>query len=258
MTSEHKKHLLELKKIYEGSLADHKRQEDTAKKRLDEVLNDLKIALNDVKKAKDEQDTLKAENVRLQADSKRIEGEKRAFYDLKAREEEGFKAHTEVLAKDAEDIEVKAKRENIKLTAREDQLRQLKIDAEYTLSKNEGVLANINQRLAQVEAITKNNEVAALDLKEKQFQHQEEVKKFNLEKSTHTAELSKIALDKEEIKKRELVISGKDTSISVREKNALAKEEAQKDKDIEQDFKQGELDKQERRINNLIEIHKLK
>jgi len=258
MTKQHKELLLELKKTYEGSIADYKRQEDDAKVRLQPILDELNNTVKELSMAKKELSIVSAETEKLRGEREQFIAEREQLKnDRRILDEERIR-----LAKDTDDTKKKMADDerviNIRLTARLDQVNQAKKDAEYSEVKNKDILGEIYNARQSVEARIQKYESDCLDLREKQYQFQEDMKKHLDEIKDTKAKISKVEQLRKEVSDRAIVLNKRSEALDSKEKEYAEKLLAQGDRDIALDLREAEIQKTERRVNNLIEIHNLK
>ncbi len=162
------------------------------------------------------------------------------------------------LTKDTEELD-KKKQGFLKIVSeKHKELDGKKQGIEYAESKNKAILGSVLLEKEGIQGLIKRNDEEKLDFAERQHQFDIKVGEHNEKMQKENAIISKMESWDKNLTKREEADKKRLEVLDKKEKDAVITEQTQKDKQIEQDLRDAELDKKERRINNLIEIDKAK
>ena len=258
MTKQHKLYMLELKRIYEESKKGYQKSEANYEKVLDIVCSKIKEAelkLSDI--TNDTGATQKAFN-KLTTEISDKERLLQKLKDVLRVENEGLTKRLKDIAekeKYLEDKDRKSIEENI---ARKNELESVKNRVNESVTCQEKILASVKAEQDKNEKLILNMVIkkAELDKKEKEVNHLID------ELHRQTKEFEKA---KDDLAKREDVINERETSLN-RKDEVLTRQgqdlniinQKQKDKDIELQFRESEFKNLSDKVNQLIEIHKVK
>ena len=216
----------------------------------DKVKESVQVA-KDMQDSKTEHDALKTENASLAG--------KNAVLDAQlGLKDEAYHERIADLKKDLKDLDDK-KRAFLKMMAdKHTELDAKKSSMEYAEGKNKGVLRAIVAEKEGIQTLIKRFDEEKLDFSEKQHQ-------FAIEKKTHSDKMQKDNSTISRLESWEKGLANKNKAgqdkveaLDKREKAITATEQAQKDKGVEQDLREVEQGKTQRRIENLIQMNKLK
>jgi len=157
------------------------------------------------------------------------------------------------IAKHAEDV----RQANVNITARERDLEKQVSGLEFSRQQNEKILEDIRDRERALGAREKAFTREYLIFKEQQHQFAED-KKLHIDENKRLASIvSKIDTRETELAKREKKCIDKEIMFGTRETALNAKDTELKDFQLELIAREAELAKLQRRVDNLIEVHKL-
>ena len=167
-----------------------------------------------------------------------------------------YNAKIDLLKKDTEDLDNKKRAFLKMLSEKHAELDAKKSGIEYAEGKNKGVLRATVAEREGIQTLIKKHDEEKLDFAEKQHQ-------FALEKKTHSDKMQKDNSVISRLNTWEKGLVNKDKTgqsrteaLDRREKGLSAQKQIQDDREIEQNLKTVELEKKERRINNLIALNK--
>lgn len=169
----------------------------------------------------------------------------------------GLQTKAEAFEKEKEDFRKEKEAEIKRLSEEANSLaiRELSIDGKA--DKNKRDANRIENDTEELKSQQKKFDEERLAFKEQQHKFGEEKKKHDEENAKYKAEISKIKSKEKEQGAKDKIQTEWKGVLNNKQTNLAAITEQQKNKDIEQAATQVRLDEQERRINNLIEIHKL-
>lgn len=257
MTAQHKKYLKELKTAYENSYKSLKDGEDKQLKLVTDLSKKIKDKYIELKDINSEVEHGKVElellGVEKEALDKKI-FDKHTAFNIK---EIYLRNLQEQNIKDKDNFDKYIKSCNEKISEREKELDKINESAYSTLKKNREVLDKMRE---EREALKQREDTLIkerLDLQDRQRAFKDLRDKHEAGNSKFKAEITKIRLDKENLEKREQQLVKKQETQSKRDKEYAETNQRQKDKEIELDLKELTLNKREKRVDDLIEIHKL-
>jgi chromosome segregation ATPase len=258
MTEQHKKLMLDLKKIYDSSLADFKRQENEAQENLNKVLVKYHESLDLLKSVNSQIEKANESKRILDKELDAIKEEKENFETHRFQTEEGFKDKENQLAKRIQEINNNALTATNANIEREKELLKIKSDTQIILDRNEIVLSDIKKEREEIEEHLQHLKKEENDISTAREKLREDIKKSNELLNTIFSETEKNKSDKEKISISLVEIEKKNSFIQNKEKEQNELGEPQKDKDLEQDLREEELNSRQRKIETLIKIHNLK
>lgn len=258
MIEQHKKFLAELKKIYDDSLKNFKREEGEAAKKVIDINKEYLMILSNLKSAKSDLSEARKEKADIDAQITVLRREKADFDALKAKEQEGFKEHIQQIVLDTQKLDEKSKVETIRIQNREKELLGIKTDGEVILKRNEIILSAIKKADEDLTIKIQRFEDAKKEVSDTQDKLSESIKISNKVLNKIEEEQEKCQSDKEKNVIDRTELNKKDGLLKIREQQLGDRENKLDDRELEQDIRDNEFLKKEKRVNNLIEAHKLK
>lgn len=228
------------------------------KARVDEVSKDLQDKIKEVVRITAQTDGAKVEIDILNTDKAALTSKNAVLDAQLGLKWKDYQTKSGILQKDIEGLD-KKKREFLKIVAEKHaELDGKKSGIEYAEGKNKGVLVAITAQKGGIQALIKRNDEEKLDFAERQHQFDIKVGEHNEKMQKENSIISKMDAWDKNLTKREEADKKRLEVLDKKGKDAVVLAEIQKDKGIEQDLRDSELDKKERRINNLIAMNKIK
>lgn len=255
MDKQHAEHLKRLGEIYHSSLKEHQKEEKEIQDKIDSKVKELEDANKKLKVAKEDEEKSRQENVRLVADNVRLVKVKMDFEAYKKLTEDGFKKDREKIAYDREELDKEEKDTYVRLSVKEDQIKQLSIDANAILTKNVSVVANIKSEQENLNKIRLDIGKSSADLKLAQDNHSGYVSKYNDDKHTLEAQQIVQEAEKKKINEDKVAITNRENTATTRENLVKQRENKVEEREIAADLRNIELNKKEKRIKDLQAIY---
>ena len=258
MTEQPKKILSELAKAYGASLKDYKRQESEAKEKIDKLVVEYQGLLDKLKIARNEL----AESEKRMAEIKKADAvlrkEKEDAKILREKEAEGFTAHTRQIILETEDLEKKTKARREEIAELEKRIVNKIAENESVLRRDEAILAEILKAKEANRVIVQQYETLKVEADAKLEKLFSETKRLSDGKEQLKKDQDSLITKQKEIEEQVKNNQQFEDILKIRKKQLDDKEQVLSDRELDADVRDVELSKKENRINNLIEVHKIK
>ena len=254
----YKKQIEAYKKSLKTTEENYAKDVKVIKVRVDEVSKDLADKIKEGVRMTAQIDGIKVELDTLNTDKASLTSKNAVLDAQLGLKEKAYQDKVANLKKDNEELENKRK-DLLRITAdKHAELDAKKSGIEYAEGKNKGVLVATVAEKQGIQAMVDRHNEEKLDFAEKQHQHALSVAKHNEKMQKDNAIITKLTSWEKGLVNKDRTLVVRAETLDKRDKAASATEQAQKDKQVEQELRDIELEKKERRINNLIRMNKLK